>query len=92
MNIATIAGALNIMVFKGIQLEGVSVLDFAVFRNLFNFCFTCLLHYLWSIDPWKDFPYEQKWYLFARAAIGNLTFSLGLFALKLLPFLYLTII
>ena len=92
MNIATIAGTVNLMVFKGIQLEGVFVLDFAVFRNMFNFCFACLLHYLWSIDPWKDFPLEQKWYLLARATIGNFTFVLWTYTVTLLPFLYLTII
>ncbi len=92
MNIVAITATLNLIVFKTIQLEGVFVLDFALFRNLFNFGFACLLHKLWSIDPWKDFPYEQKWYLFARATIGNFTFVLYTFVTILLPFLYLQII
>ena len=92
MNINCILGAVMLTTFKQIQLEGVFVFDFAFFRNAFNFCFTCLLHKLWNIDPWKDFPHDQKWYLFARSTIGNLSFVLYTFTLILLPFLYLQLI
>jgi hypothetical protein len=56
--------------FKGIQKEGVSVIEFTLFRNLFNFFGACILNCIWGIRPCRDFPKEYRWTMLGRATLG----------------------
>lgn len=56
MNIQSICGCLAALIFKKIGREGVSILEFTLARNLFNFCMIQICLYYWKLNPIKDFP------------------------------------
>jgi drug/metabolite transporter (DMT)-like permease len=71
--------------FKGIQKEGVSVIEFTLFRNLNNLAGACLLSCIYGINPCRDFPKEYRYTMFARASLGQACFACFTFCLALLP-------
>ena len=77
--------------FKGIQAEGVNVVEFTLFRNLFNFSGSLLLCCICNVKPCKQFPKEYRWTMFARATLGQACFACFVMVLAMIP-LYLAMI
>lgn len=76
MNLQAIFGCMAALTFKKIAREGVSVIEFSLARNLFNFVMIqCCLWY-WNLNPIRDFPKHQKLFLGLRATFGQTGFLL----------------
>ena len=74
MNIHTMCSMIVLVIFKSIRPYGLTVLDFGLARNVFNFTTSMILSRFLNISPVKDFPSEKKWYLLARAFVGQTCF------------------
>jgi hypothetical protein len=85
MNIQSLCGCFAVLVYKKIGREGVSILDFTLARNLFNFCMILICLYYWKLNPIKDFPSKQKVFLGLRAISGQTSFFLYQLTVLFIP-------
>ena len=85
MNISNISGCLSVLTFKKIGREGVSIIDFTLARNFFNFCMILLCLKYWKLNPIKDFPSKQKLFLVLRAIFGQTSFFLYQLTVLFIP-------
>lgn len=85
MNVFAFGSVAVSVIFKGIQQDGVSVVEFTLFRNLFNFTAACILTCAYRINPVTEFPPNLKGLMLSRALLGQLCFASFQFCLLLLP-------
>ena len=73
------------ILFKKIGKEGVSVVEFTLFRNVFNLTGASLMCLFFRNIPWKDLPKANRSTMAVRSFIGQLCFACFTFCLQLIP-------
>lgn len=64
MNLGSLFGALVAIIFKYVNRHGVSVLEFMLFRNVFNFIANFAVLKLYSKNPLKDTNGQLDWVIY----------------------------
>ena len=71
MNVTVLASMSVLVVFKTLKIQyGVSILDFMLARNVFNFCMAVILTRSVGINPLENFPKDLQSTLLTRVVVG----------------------
>jgi drug/metabolite transporter (DMT)-like permease len=89
MNIHVLLYNLTNILFKTLKVDGVTPIDFLLFRNLFVVIVNTILLYKKQINPIKSVPNHLRFWLGMRVLVGLtcsicFTFCIGLLPLSLL--------
>ncbi len=84
MNLQSLFAAFVAIIFKYVNKQGVSFIEFMLFRNVFNFFTNLGVLKLYNYNPLKDTNGQLDWVIY-RGLTGQLCFFLFLISVSLLP-------
>ena len=85
MNLSALSTVLMTATWKVVSVEGFSIVDFALLRNLAALASGIVWCYKSGLNPFKNFPWERGYAVFFRCLTGHLYFILMNMATPLAP-------
>jgi hypothetical protein len=84
MNVFSLSSAVFSITWKHVSRFGVSVVEFMLFKNLFNFFATLGLLVNYRINPFTQTKGQLNWLLY-RGLVGQGAFCLFVYSISLIP-------
>ena len=73
------------VLYKAVAVEGVSIIEFTFFRSVSALIIATIWNLAVCTNPFRAFPWAQKWTLFFRIISGQSSFALFNLAVPLAP-------
>jgi len=85
MNVFSLVQACGSILFKFLSKKGVSVAEWMLWRNSFNFIAILVIAKSLGVSVTKNVPREQLPWLWGRGVLGQVCFAVFSYSLTILP-------